>query len=68
LSSYTGIIANSRTLPNHITTGAVMEIVAQVMSTAASAAVTGKYSEALLRAELKKAKQEADAIMRLYGE
>ena len=66
LQNYTNIIASARTLPNHIVTGAVMEIMANVMSAVSSAILMRKYSPELLENELKKADRDVQEILRLY--
>ena len=66
LQKYTNIIASARTLPNHIVTGAVMEIMANVMSAVSSAILMRKYTPELLENELKKADRDVQEILRLY--
>lgn len=68
IRNYSNIIAGARTLPNHISTGTIMEIMANVMSIAASDIVMHKYSNKILKKELKKAKDEVDNILHLYSE
>lgn len=68
LQKYTNIIASARTLPNHIVTGAVMEIMANVMSAVSSAILMRKYTPQLLENELKKADMDVQEILRLYGD
>lgn len=65
--NYTNIIAGARTLPNHIVTGTVMEIMASVMSQAASSILQRKYSDALLARVLKNAKEQVQMPLHLYG-
>ena len=66
VQKYTNIITSSRTLPNHIVTGAVMEIMANVMSAVSSAILMRKYTSELLKQELKKADRDVQEILRLY--
>jgi len=66
VQKYTKIIASARTLPNHIVTGAVMEIMANVMGAISSAILMRKYTPQLLKQELKKADKDVQEILRLY--
>lgn len=66
LQKYTNIIASARTLPNHIVTGAVMEIMANLMGAVSSAILMRKYTPELLENELKKADRDVQEILRLY--
>lgn len=66
VQKYTNIIATARTLPNHIVTGAVMEIMANVMGAVSSAILMRKYTPELLKQELKKADRDVQEILRLY--
>lgn len=68
LQKYTNIIASARTLPNHIVTGAVMEIMANLMGAVSSAILMRKYTPHLLENELKKADRDVQEILRLYGD
>ena len=68
LQKYTNIIASARTLPNHIVTGAVMEIMANLMGAVSSAILMRKYTPQLLENELKKADRDVQEILRLYGD
>lgn len=68
VQNYTNIIASARTLPNHIITGAVMEIMANVMGAVASAILMRRYSPQLLKLELKKADRDVQEILRLYSD
>jgi ABC-type glycerol-3-phosphate transport system substrate-binding protein len=67
IRNYTNIIAGARTLPNHIVTGTIMEIMASIMSQAASSILKGKYSNELLAQILKDANDEAQMPLHLYG-
>ncbi|MBQ2312987.1 MAG: hypothetical protein II183_02360, partial [Elusimicrobiaceae bacterium] len=66
VQKYTNIIASARTIPNHIVTGAVMEIMANVMGAISSAILMRKYTPELLKQELKKADRDVQEILRLY--
>ena len=66
--NYTNIIASARTLPNHIVTGAVMEIISNIMGVVSSAILMRKYSPQLLKLELKKADRDVQEILRLYSD
>ena len=66
VKKYTNIISSARTLPNHIVTGAVMEIMANVMGAVSSAILMRKYTPELLKQELKKADRDVQEILRLY--
>ena len=68
VQNYTNIIASARTLPNHIVTGAVMEIMANVMGAVSSAILMRKYTPELLKQELKKADRDVQEILRLYSD
>ena len=66
VQKYTNIITSARTLPNHIVTGAVMEIMANLMGAVSSAILMRKYTPQLLKQELKKADRNVQEILRLY--
>lgn len=66
VKKYTNIISSARTLPNHIVTGAVMEIMANMMGAISSAILMRKYTPKLLTQELKKADRDVQEILRLY--
>jgi ABC-type glycerol-3-phosphate transport system substrate-binding protein len=66
LREYTHIIAAAYTLPNHMVSGTVMEVLAGLLSTLATAIVKNKYGKELLKAEIKKADAEVANILRLY--
>ena len=68
IKNYTQIIADSQTLPGLMATGALMEVLGELLSAAATAVVSGRYTKDLLAAEIKKAKAGTDDIIRLYGE
>ncbi len=68
IQNYTNIIANARTLPNHLATGTLMEIMANIMTTIASAIVQGKYTKEELRIQLKRAEAEAKNILTIYND
>ena len=68
VQNYTNIIASARTLPNHIITGAVMEIMANVMGAVSSAILMRNYTPQLLKLELKKADRDVQEILRLYSD
>ncbi len=68
LQNYTNIIAGARTLPNHIATGTIMEVMANVMSAVASSIIMHKYGPETLKEQLKKAKEEVEGILSLYNE
>ncbi len=68
VQNYTNIILAARTLPNHIITGAVMEIMANVMGAVSSAILMRNYTPQLLKLELKKADRDVQEILRLYSD
>jgi trehalose/maltose transport system substrate-binding protein len=68
LQNYTNIIAGARTLPNHIATGTIMEVMANIMSAVASSIIMHKYGPETLKEQLKKAKEEVEGILSLYNE
>lgn len=68
LQNYTNIIAGARTLPNHIATGTMMEVMANVQSAVATSIVMNKYDRNTLKEQLKKAAEETDNILSLYNE
>ncbi len=68
LQNYTNIIAGARTLPNHIATGTIMEVMSNVMSAVASSIIMHKYGPETLQEQLKKAKEEVEGILSLYNE
>lgn len=68
LRNYTNIIAGARTLPNHIATGTIMEVMANIMSVVGSSIIMHKYGPETLKEQLNKAKEEVEAILSLYNE
>jgi len=68
LNNYTNIIAAARTLPNHIATGTIMEVMANIMSAVASEIIMHRYDRNSLRRLLKKGKEEVESILSLYNE
>ncbi len=66
VQNYANIIASARTLPNHIVTGAVMEIMANIMSVVSSAILMRKYTPQLLKQELKKGNRDVQEILDFY--
>ncbi len=66
VQNYANIIACARTLPNHIVTGAVMEIMANIMSVVSSAILMRKYTPQLLKQELKKGNRDVQEILDFY--
>jgi multiple sugar transport system substrate-binding protein len=67
MQNYTNIIASAATLSNHMATGTIMEILAEVMSNCASAIVRHSYNEDFLKQELKRAQEEATTLLELYS-
>ena len=67
IKSYSRIIAQSATLPNRTASGALMEVLAELLDAASAAVVKHSYNKNLLKAGIKKAAVEIDNILRLYG-
>ncbi|MDR0645939.1 MAG: extracellular solute-binding protein [Elusimicrobiota bacterium] len=67
MQTYNHIIAESASLPNLMATGTVMEVLGEVLMSVVNAIVTSRYSEDILKSELKKAALEVSNILGLYG-
>ena len=68
VQNYTKILASARTLPSHIASGTLMEMLAEVMTKTASDIVRNNYNTEKLEQYLHKEQKEADDILSLYGE
>jgi ABC-type glycerol-3-phosphate transport system substrate-binding protein len=68
IQSYARIIADCATLPNLMAAGTVMEVLGILLGAVSTAVVRNSYSKSFLQSEIKKAKEEADNILRLYGD
>jgi len=68
VKNYRQIIADSQTLPGQMATGTFMEVLGELLSAVSTAAASGLYTKDFLGAQIKKAKEEVDDIIRLYGE
>lgn len=68
VQNYTKILATARTLPGHIASGTLMEMLAEVMTKTSSDVVRNNYSVKQLKAYLLKEQKEADDILSLYRE
>lgn len=68
VQNYTKILATAKTLPSHIASGTLMEMLAEVMTKTSSDIVQNNYSIANLEQYLHKGQKEADDILSLYGE
>lgn len=68
VQNYTKILATARTLPSHIASGTLMEMLAEIMTKTSSNIVENSYSVAKLEELLLKEQKEADDILSLYRE
>ena len=68
VQNYTKILATARTLPSHIASGTLMEMLGEVMTKTASDIVKNSYSTKKLEEYLFKEQKEADDILSLYRE
>ena len=68
VQNYTKILASARTLPHHIASGTLMEMLAEIMTRTASDIVRNNYSMLQLEEYLLKEQKEADDILSLYRE
>lgn len=66
VQNYAHILSTARTLPSHIASGTLMEMLAEVMTKIASNIVRNDYSVKQLEAYLLKEQKEADDILSLY--
>ena len=68
VQNYTKILATARTLPSHIASGTLMEMLGEIMTHTSSDIVCHKYSTQKLEEYLLKKQKEADDILSLYRE
>ena len=68
VQNYTKILATARTLPSHIASGTLMEMLGEIMTHTSSDIVCHKYSTQKLEEYLLKEQKEADDILSLYRE
>lgn len=68
VQNYTKILSTARTLPSHIASGTLMEMLGEVMTKTSSNIVENSYSVAKLEELLLKEQKEADDILSLYRE
>jgi ABC-type glycerol-3-phosphate transport system substrate-binding protein len=68
IQSYAQIIADCFTLPSCMAAGTVMEVLGSLLGAVSTAVVRNEYGKSFLQSEIKKAKEEADNILRLYGD
>ena len=68
VQNYAQILASARTLPHHIASGTIMEMLGEIMTNTASDIVKNNYSSDHLEEYLLKEQKEADDILSLYRE
>ncbi|MBQ4493550.1 MAG: extracellular solute-binding protein [Elusimicrobiaceae bacterium] len=68
VQNYTKILSTARTLPSHIASGTLMEMLGEVMTKTSSDIVKNSYSITNLEELLLKEQKEADDILSLYRE
>jgi multiple sugar transport system substrate-binding protein len=67
MQNYNHIIAESASLPNRMATGSIMEVLGELLMSVVNAVATGKYTEDVLKSELKNSALEVSNILSLYG-
>jgi ABC-type glycerol-3-phosphate transport system substrate-binding protein len=68
VQNYTNILATAKTLPSHIASGTLMEMLGEVLTNISSDIVRNNYSTKKLEEYLLREQKEADDILNLYRE
>lgn len=66
LQTYSTILASSRTLPNMVVTGTIMEILKRILAVCATQIVEERFTQASLDRELELASKEIEYLLSIY--